>query len=110
MLLALRFLQGVGAAGTRVIAVSIVRDVFGGRAMAEVMSLIFMVFMIIPVIAPLLGQIVMLFGEWHMIFVADGGDRAVIDLWTFLRLPETLASRSGGPSPSPRSSAASASC
>ena len=52
-LLALRFVQGIGAASTRVIAVSIVRDRFGGRAMAEVMSLIFMVFMIIPVIAPI---------------------------------------------------------
>ena len=59
VLLALRFIQGVGAASTRVIAISIVRDRFGGRRMAEIMSLIFMVFMIIPVIAPGLGQVVM---------------------------------------------------
>ncbi len=91
MLLALRFLQGVGAAGTRVIAVSLVRDVFGGRAMAEVMSLVFMVFMIIPVIAPLLGQGVMLFSEWHMIFVLMAVIATVATLWTLLRLPETLA-------------------
>ena len=90
MLLALRFLQGVGAAGTRVIAVSLVRDVFGGRAMAEVMSLVFMVFMIIPVIAPLLGQGVMLFSEWHMIFVLMAGIAAAATLWSILRLPETL--------------------
>jgi DHA1 family bicyclomycin/chloramphenicol resistance-like MFS transporter len=91
MLLALRFLQGVGAAGTRVIAVSLVRDVFGGRAMAEVMSLVFMVFMIVPVIAPLLGQGVMLFSEWHMIFVLMAGIAAASTLWTILRLPETLS-------------------
>ena len=91
MLLALRFLQGLGAAGTRVIAVSLVRDVFGGRAMAEVMSLVFMVFMIIPVVAPLLGQGVMLFSEWHMIFVAMAAIATVATVWTFLRLPETLA-------------------
>lgn len=90
-LLALRFLQGLGAAGTRVIAVSLVRDVFGGRAMAEVMSLVFMVFMIIPVIAPLLGQGVMLFSEWHMIFVVMATVALVATMWTFLRLPETLA-------------------
>ena len=48
-LLVLRFVQGMGAAATRVITVSVVRDVFGGRAMAEVMSLVFMVFMVIPV-------------------------------------------------------------
>ena len=91
MLLLLRFLQGIGAAGTRVIAVSLVRDVFGGRAMAEVMSLVFMVFMIVPVIAPLLGQGVMLFSEWHMIFVLMAAIAAAATLWAVLRLPETLA-------------------
>jgi DHA1 family bicyclomycin/chloramphenicol resistance-like MFS transporter len=89
-LLALRFIQGVGAASTRVIAVSMVRDRFGGRAMAEIMSLIFMVFMIIPVIAPSIGQLVMLFGEWHMIFVCMGAIALVIVIWAAVRLPETL--------------------
>ena len=69
LMLALRFLQGVGASATRVITVSIVRDVYGGRMMAEIMSLIMMVFMVIPVIAPSIGQVIMLFGEWHLIFV-----------------------------------------
>ena len=75
-LLVLRFIQGIGAASTRVIAISVVRDRFGGRQMAEIMSLVFMVFMIIPVIAPSLGQVVMLIGNWHLIFMVDGGDRA----------------------------------
>ena len=68
-LLALRFIQGMGAAATRVIAVSVVRDTFGGRQMAEVMSLVFMVFMVIPVIAPSIGQLVILFAEWQAIFL-----------------------------------------
>jgi DHA1 family bicyclomycin/chloramphenicol resistance-like MFS transporter len=89
MLLALRFIQGIGAASTRVIAVSIVRDRFGGRAMAEVMSLIFMVFMIIPVIAPSLGQLVLLFGEWHSIFLVMAGIATAIALWAYIRMPET---------------------
>ncbi len=89
MLLALRFIQGIGAASTRVIAVSIVRDRFGGRAMAEVMSLIFMVFMIIPVIAPSLGQFVLLFGEWHLIFLVMAGIATIITLWAYIRMPET---------------------
>lgn len=89
VLLALRFIQGIGAASTRVIAVSMVRDRFGGRAMAEVMSLIFMVFMIIPVIAPSLGQLVLLFGEWHEIFVVMAGIALAIALWTYFRMPET---------------------
>jgi DHA1 family bicyclomycin/chloramphenicol resistance-like MFS transporter len=89
-LLALRFIQGIGAASTRVIAVSVVRDRFGGRAMAEVMSLIFMVFMIIPVIAPGIGQLVTIFFNWHMIFVAMAAIALAITLWAYLRLPETL--------------------
>lgn len=90
ILLALRFIQGVGAASTRVIAVSVVRDRFGGRAMAEVMSLIFMVFMIIPVVAPGIGQLVLAFGEWHLIFLVMAIVASVIASWAYLRLPETL--------------------
>lgn len=90
VLLALRFIQGVGAASTRVIAVSVVRDRFGGRAMAEVMSLIFMTFMVIPVIAPSLGQLMMIFANWHMIFVLMALIAAAITFWTWARLPETL--------------------
>ena len=90
ILLVLRFIQGLGAAATRVIAVSLVRDVYGGRAMAEVMSLVFMVFMIIPVIAPGIGQFIMLFSEWPMIFVFIGVMSLAFTIWTWLRLPETL--------------------
>ena len=68
VLLALRFVQGLGAAATRVIAVSLVRDTFGGRAMAEVMSLVFMVFMIIPIVAPGVGQAAMALAGWPAIF------------------------------------------
>jgi DHA1 family bicyclomycin/chloramphenicol resistance-like MFS transporter len=90
VLLALRFVQGVGAASTRVIAISVIRDIFGGRAMAEIMSLVFMVFMIIPVIAPNIGQLVMVFSEWHMIFVLMAVIALAITIWTAVRLPETL--------------------
>ena len=90
ILLALRLIQGIGAASTRVIAVSIVRDVFGGRAMAEVLSLIFMIFMVIPVIAPSVGQAIMLFAEWHLIFLFMAGLGGVFLVWIAVRLPETL--------------------
>jgi DHA1 family bicyclomycin/chloramphenicol resistance-like MFS transporter len=68
----------------------VVRDRFGGRAMAEVMSLIFMVFMVIPVIAPGLGQLVLIFAEWHMIFLVMAAIALAITIWAFIRLPETL--------------------
>ncbi|MFC3750870.1 multidrug effflux MFS transporter [Aquamicrobium ahrensii] len=89
-LLLMRFLHGVGSAATRVITISIIRDVFGGRQMAEVMSLVMMVFMIVPVIAPGTGQIIMLFAEWHMIFVFMGLAGIAVTIWMAMRLPETL--------------------
>lgn len=91
MLLAFRALQGVGAAATRVIAISIVRDIYGGRRMAEVMSLVMVVFMLVPIIAPGLGQLVMLFGAWQTIFIFMAILALAVTIWTALRLPETLA-------------------
>jgi MFS transporter, DHA1 family, multidrug resistance protein len=89
-LLVLRFVQGIGSAAMRVITVSIVRDIFGGRAMAEVMSLIMMVFMVIPVMAPGIGQVVMLFGNWHLIFAFMAVVALAVWAWMYVRLPETL--------------------
>lgn len=89
-LLAVRFIQGIGSAAMRVITVSIVRDIFGGRAMAEVMSLIMMVFMVIPVMAPGIGQVVMLFGNWHLIFAFMAVVAMLVWAWMYFRLPETL--------------------
>ncbi|WP_370853039.1 multidrug effflux MFS transporter [Pararhizobium haloflavum] len=90
LLLALRFTQGIGAAATRVIAVTLVRDIYGGRQMAEIMSMVMMVFMVVPVIAPGMGQIIMIFGEWHMIFVAIALFGLAVIAWAVPRLPETL--------------------
>jgi DHA1 family bicyclomycin/chloramphenicol resistance-like MFS transporter len=90
ILLLCRLVQGIGAAATRVIAVSIVRDTFDGRRMAEVMSLIFMVFMAIPVVAPGIGQFIMLFASWHWIFITMAAGALIVSAWALLRLPETL--------------------
>lgn len=90
ILLALRFIQGMGAASVRVIATAVVRDRYSGREMAEVMSLTFMVFMAIPIVAPGIGQVLLLTGPWQFIFIFMGGLAAVFWLWTYIRLPETL--------------------
>src|SRR5690606_26214322 len=90
VLLALRLVQGLGAASTRVVATAVVRDRFAGRDLAEVMSLIFMVFMAMPIIAPGIGQILLLSGPWQTIFLFMSGLATVIGIWAFLRLPETL--------------------
>ncbi len=90
ILLGLRFVQGLGAASTRVIATSVVRDLYSGREMAQVMSLTFMVFMAIPIVAPSIGQVILLTGPWHYIFLFMGGLATLIAAWAFFRLPETL--------------------
>jgi MFS transporter, DHA1 family, multidrug resistance protein len=89
-LLAFRLVQGFGAAAFRVISLAIVRDRFEGRAMAEIMSLTFMVFMSIPILAPGIGQLILLVAPWQAIFLFVGGFGAVVALWTWFRLPESL--------------------
>ena len=96
-LLALRFVQGVGAAATRVVGQSAVRDRFSGRAMAEVMSLIFMVFMAIPVVAPSIGQLLLFTGHWEWIFLFMAGLAFVIAIWAYLRLGESLTEENRRP-------------
>ncbi len=90
ILLGLRFVQGLGAASTRVVAMSVIRDRFSGREMASIMSLVFMVFMAIPVVAPGVGQLILLAGHWHYIFLFMSGLATLIGIWAWLRLPETL--------------------
>lgn len=91
VLLATRFLQGIAASGIRVIAVSVVRDLMGGRAMARIMSLVMTVFMIVPILAPALGEGVMLIADWQWTFGVLGLAGILIFVWISIRLPETLA-------------------
>lgn len=90
VLIAGRLAQGAAAAVTRVLVVAMVRDLFEGEAMARVMSLTFMVFMLVPVLAPSFGQAVLTVGPWQAIFWALAGYGVVLGIWSFFRLPETL--------------------
>ncbi|HEX9904591.1 MAG TPA: multidrug effflux MFS transporter [Propylenella sp.] len=91
VLLAMRAVQGIGAGATRVIAVSVIRDTYGGRKMASVMSLAMMVFMAVPIVAPTLGQGLLMVAGWRAILVAIAAFGMAMMAWCFLRLPETLA-------------------
>jgi MFS transporter, DHA1 family, multidrug resistance protein len=91
MLLALRAIQGIGAAATRISSQSAIRDRFEGRDMAEVMSLAFMVFMIMPIIAPGAGQIILLTGPWQFIFLFMAVVATGIGIWCYLRMEESLS-------------------
>jgi DHA1 family bicyclomycin/chloramphenicol resistance-like MFS transporter len=90
LLLTARFLQGVAAAATRVLVVAVIRDRYEGAGMARIMSLVMIVFMIVPVLAPTFGQAVLLVASWRHIFIGLGVYGAVLAVWMVLRLPETL--------------------
>ncbi|MEM9180715.1 MAG: multidrug effflux MFS transporter [Pseudomonadota bacterium] len=89
-LLLARFIQGVFASGVRVIAVSIVRDLLAGRAMARIMSLVMTVFMVVPILAPTIGAGVMLFAPWQWTFALLSIAAMLNLVWIQVRLPETL--------------------
>ena len=88
LLLLARLAAGIFAAGTRIVALSVVRDRFGGDAMASVISLVFIVIIVVPMVAPSFGQLVLYIANWRWIFGALLVISGAIGLWAMLRLPE----------------------
>ncbi len=91
VLLAARVVQGLGAAGPRVVALAIIRDLYQGRGMARIMSFVMIVFTLVPAIAPSMGAIIVILVGWRAVFVSFVIFAASATLWLMLRLPETLA-------------------
>ncbi|TPG13136.1 multidrug effflux MFS transporter [Sphingomonas oligophenolica] len=91
LLLVARVVGGAMIAASRVATVALVRDCYHGRAMARVMSIAFMVFMIVPVLAPTFGQTVLLVADWRGIFWTVAGVTALVFVWFYFRMPETLS-------------------
>ena len=89
-LVVLRFLQGMGCSGLAVLPPAIIRDRLEGDRMARLQSLVSVVFMTVPMIAPSLGQAVLLVASWRWIFIFIALMGIVIGTWAYLRLPETL--------------------
>jgi len=90
LLLAGRAVQGMGAAAIRVLVVAIVRDRYSGREMARVMSLIIMVFIVVPVFAPAIGSLFLWLGGWRLIFISMLALLVLVVAGFGLRMPETL--------------------
>jgi DHA1 family bicyclomycin/chloramphenicol resistance-like MFS transporter len=88
-LLGWRFIHGLAAASVTVVR-SVIRDLYSGRPMARVMSLTLVVFLIVPIIAPSVGQLILLMAPWRYIFIVFGGFGSLVWAWALLRLPETL--------------------
>lgn len=89
-IVAVRVAQGMAAAAARVLTVSIVRDCYQGRQMARVMSLSFIIFLLVPILAPSLGQAILLVGSWRDIFFVLAGFGALLAILAGVFLNETL--------------------
>jgi DHA1 family bicyclomycin/chloramphenicol resistance-like MFS transporter len=90
-MLAGRFLQGLGAAAPRIVGVALVRDSYEGRAMARIMSIVMAIFILVPAIAPAVGQGIMLVTHWRAIFALLLVMALIAFIWFAVRQPETLA-------------------
>ena len=91
MMIAGRIVQGLGVASPRIVSTALVRDQYEGRAMARLMSFVMALFIVVPAIAPALGQGIMLVGSWRSIFASFFAVAAIAFAWFALRQPETLA-------------------
>jgi len=96
-MLAGRFLQGIGSSAPRAVTMAIVRDRYEGRMMARVLSFVMTVFILMPMIAPSLGQAVLSISSWRGIFISFVVIAAMTLGWFLLRMPETLAEEDRSP-------------
>ena len=91
MLIFGRALQGFGAASPRIVSMAMVRDGAAGAAMARIMSFVMSVFMLVPILAPSIGQLVLFVASWRYIFAGFIVSAIIAGLWLALRQEETLA-------------------
>lgn len=85
-----RILQGIGLSSPRTLSIAIVRDSYSGNYMAKILSIVVMVFILVPVIAPSLGQFLLNFYNWESIFYVNLIFGALVMIWFWKRQPETL--------------------
>ncbi|MDJ0820981.1 MAG: multidrug effflux MFS transporter [Paracoccaceae bacterium] len=97
LLLLARVFQGLGAAGPRVVALAIIRDLYAGRIMAQIMSFVMIVFSLVPALAPSLGAVIIALSGWRSVFIAFVVFGSVSVIWMLARLPETLPKESRRP-------------
>jgi MFS transporter, DHA1 family, multidrug resistance protein len=90
VMLAGRLVQGLGAAGPRIVSVALIRDRYEGRRMARVMSFVMVVFVAVPMVAPALGQGILMVAGWRAIFGVFLAIAALASVWFTLRQRETL--------------------
>ncbi len=97
LLLAARVIQGLGAAGPRVVALAMIRDLYAGRSMAQIVSYAMLIFTLFPAVAPLIGAAIIAGFGWRSIFVAFIVFSVVSVGWLTIRQPETLPPEARSP-------------
>jgi DHA1 family bicyclomycin/chloramphenicol resistance-like MFS transporter len=90
VMLIARVVQGLGAAGPRIVAVAIVRDLYAGREMARIVSFVMLVFTLVPAFAPAMGAFIIIGYGWRGIFLAFIFFSCITVVWLAFRMPETL--------------------
>jgi MFS transporter, DHA1 family, multidrug resistance protein len=91
LLMLARVIQGLGAAAPRIVGLALVRDLYAGREMARVTSLVMMIFILVPAVAPSIGALIVGLAGWRSIFLAFVVFALVCTTWLGLRQQETLA-------------------
>ncbi|MEM7473193.1 MAG: multidrug effflux MFS transporter [Pseudomonadota bacterium] len=89
-MLVARAVQGLGVAGPRVVAMALIRDIYAGRRMAQIMSYAMLIFTLVPAIAPFLGEFIIDAFGWRNIFTACIVFAVIAIGWLLIRQPETL--------------------
>ncbi len=90
-LLVARLIQGLGAAGPRIVSLALLRDLYSGREMARTISFVMIIFTLVPAIAPLLGAGLIVWAGWPAVFWAFAAFATIACFWFGVRMPETLA-------------------
>lgn len=90
VMLAARVVQGLGAAGPRVVAMALVRDLYSGPDMARILSFVMIIFALVPALAPTIGHYIVVFFDWPAIFLSFILFSLATTIWLLLRQPETL--------------------
>ena len=96
-LIAVRAAQGFFGAGIVALPPAIIRDRVGGDKMAKMMSLIFVIFLMVPAIAPSIGELILLVADWRAIFAAMAVQGILVGTWVYFRLPESLTAQNRQP-------------
>ncbi|RBP78266.1 Bcr/CflA family efflux MFS transporter [Marinomonas rhizomae] len=86
-----RMIQGFGVAGPKIASRALIRDMYKGAAMARIMSFVMMVFILVPMLAPSIGQLVLQVADWRWIFGLLMAQASIAGAWLLLRQPETLS-------------------